>query len=350
MKSGAMCFLLLLVAGSMFVSPASAGWRHMLQRSATAETGATAISTGNGTATATSFAESTEGVAIAEAFASSEVASMAQSILVNVYNQIVDTADLGNCSDIIQIAESQVTAEAMAIAEVYTTTIGSVTVEGEGQACAEAQAAGETAASAFAQATAAAFAEASDGTSEAAAETIVTAISAGTARAFADAFSSACTEGGFALAEQESFATAIVRPLVEVYALALGGASCGETAMAESIGEGTSSLNDDVMAGTTTNTEVGGDSTADAGGTAGAETEKAETIEEINAIKIQSTDNICAFPFTTCCTRRFSSEDTCTCSLSASSARCDATKIAAPDVDQIAWEDADGSICKCRRR
>ena len=45
----------------------------MLQRSATAETGATAISTGNGTATATSFAESTEGVAIAEAFASSEV-------------------------------------------------------------------------------------------------------------------------------------------------------------------------------------------------------------------------------------------------------------------------------------
>ena len=46
-------------------------------------------------------------------------------------------------------------------------------------------------------------------------------------QAFADAFSSACTEGGFALAEQESFATAIVRPLVEVYALALGGASCG---------------------------------------------------------------------------------------------------------------------------
>ena len=46
-------------------------------------------------------------------------------------------------------------------------------------------------------------------------------------QAFADAFSSACTTGGFGLAEQESFAQAIVQPLVEVYAIAFGGASCG---------------------------------------------------------------------------------------------------------------------------
>lgn len=345
-----MCLLLLLVAGGMLVSPAFAG-REMLQRSASSESTATAISTGGGSANASSFATSTDGIAIAEAFASSEVVEMAKSILVNVYNQITDTADLDNCTDIIQIAESQVTAEAMAVAEVYTSTIGSVTVEGEGEACAEATAAGSAAASAFAQATAEAFAEASGDTSEAAGETIVTAISAGTAEAFANAFSTACTTGGFALAEQESFARAIVRPLVEVYALALGGASCGDTAaMAESIGEGTSTLEDSVEAGSTTNTEATGDSQADAGGQSDAQTGMADSIDEINAIKIQSTEEICSFPFTTCCTRRFTSEDTCPCSLSANSARCDAKKISAPGEEQIAWEDSDGFICKCRRR
>jgi len=333
------------------MSPASAGGRHVLQMSASSASGATAVATGGGQADATATATSFGGEAVAEAFASSEVVEEAKNILVNVYNQVVDKADLGNCTDVIVTAETEVTAQAEAVASVYTNTIGTVTVEGEGEACAEASASGEAAASAFAQATAAAVAEASGDSSDAAAEAIVTAISAGTARAFADAFSSACTTGGFGLAEQESFARAIVQPLVEVYAIAFGGASCGEEARAksEAIGEGTSALEGDVVAETTTNTEAQGETQAQAGGSADATTEQAETIEDINAIKIQSTETICSFPFTTCCTRRFSNADTCNCSLNPQNGRCDAKKISSPSEQQIAWEDADGSICKCRR-
>lgn len=91
------------------------------------------------------------------------------------------------CDEIIIIAEAEVTAEALAIASVYATTIGEVSVEGEGEACIDAYASGEAEAKTFAEAVASAivqqlfFNSTGDSSAMATADALADVVSAGAA-------------------------------------------------------------------------------------------------------------------------------------------------------------------------
>lgn len=342
--------LLLMIACCALASSAFQGGRLLKQRMASAGSSATAEAENGGSATAGSSAISTGGTAVADAFSSTRVVEQSAGIFVDVTNDIVDVTsdDIGNCTLVTMVAETAISEQAEAVAAVFVEAVGTVDVTGDGEACADSAASGEASASAFAAATAKAIVETLADKAQAGADAVVSAIAAGTAEAFANAFASTCTTGGFGLAEQTAFGKAIVRPMVEVYALAIGGTDCQEEAVAataEAIGEGESMVKEEATAGSESNTVAEGNATSTTGGDAGASTDVAETAGEQAEIIAANVER-CSGTRRVCCTSRIKKLDTCTCTLNTrSDPKCNMEQISG-DSDEVVWR-GDDVICKC---
>ena len=110
-----------------------------------------------------------------------------KAIIVKIYNEVELQVVDKTCEEIIVIAEAEVKAEALAVASVYATTIGEVSVEGEGQACIDAYASGTAEAKTFAEAVASAIVQqrfrnsTGDSSATATADALADVISAGAA-------------------------------------------------------------------------------------------------------------------------------------------------------------------------
>eukprot|EP00803_Ostreobium_quekettii_P011683 evm.model.scf_1796.3 EVM.evm.TU.scf_1796.3 scf_1796:26608-28459(-) len=349
MKStGKACVILTLFLGSLLVGTARAA-------SASASSDAGAKSTNSGFATSSASATSTGGVATASAFASTEIYTEVTNIIVRAFEK-VNVASTGKmCVELVVASEVEVKAEAAAIASVYASAFGEVSVEGQGEACVDAQASGEAEAKAFALAVARAIVEQrfesvdGDQSAEALADALAQVVAAGSAKAFADAVISGCTTGGYGVAAQESFAEAIVRPVANAFARALGGPACPERAESKVDAVGDSGVVEENTAETNSFTEAAGTTEVNAAGDAGAETNQITDEEEIRALIIEALPR-CRGTHGPCCRIRSKRAGVCDCARSSirrfASPRCDMATHAT-DLAHV-WEDRQtGYQCKC---
>lgn len=325
--------------------------RHLLQQSASASSQSTSISSGpDSQAQSAASSESMGGTASATAFASSETVTEATNIVIRVFNTVLEKVDPNNCDQVITEAKIEVEAQASAVAESYSSAFGEVSVDGDGSACADAQASGSAEAQAFVDAVTKAVAEQPGAKGDVSAEAAARVISAGVAKAFTDAFATTCTTGGFGQAAQDSFATAMVTPFVQVIVQAIAGSACSDekiAAISDSFADGTSGIDDSVQAESTGSTIAEGDTTSDAGGSADASTDQVTDLDTILALEIDDVKEQCRGVFFTCCSFFFDSMDSCPCTRS-SRQRCNAKKIASSQRSKVVWEDEDGSRCFCR--
>lgn len=351
-------FLLGLLAGSVLIkaAPELEANRHLLS-SAKASTSATSESNSQtGHASASASANSVGGVSTARAFASTTVLTEVTNIIIKAYQALLINSGGKTCEQLIAESELEVAAEAEAIASVYATTFGEVSVEGEGEACIDAYASGEAEAKAFALAVARSIVDqkfetvARNREARALADALVKVISAGTATAFAEAYASGCTTGGYGIAEQHSFAEAIIAPVARAYALAIGGSACLGGTTSTAIVDGSSTAQETVEASSETFTDASGNTQIEAGGDATASTEKVEDEEDIGQIVIEALDR-CRGVHSPCCRMKNMKSDACDCSRSILFPRpqCNMKKFHLYG-DHTIWEDMDSDtsyLCRC---
>ncbi|GMH40042.1 hypothetical protein BSKO_07946 [Bryopsis sp. KO-2023] len=144
--------------------------------------------------------------------------------------------------DASAVAEAQAEAVATAVARVWASALVEVSVEGNGEACGSAQASGTANAVALAKVYAQAIANVTTENGVVAdAEAISESVSQATASAAASAKAQGCTTSGTVVAQQTTFAEAIVSVYAEALATALAKVANGD-ATAESTSEATSEV------------------------------------------------------------------------------------------------------------
>eukprot|EP00803_Ostreobium_quekettii_P008239 evm.model.scf_2314.1 EVM.evm.TU.scf_2314.1 scf_2314:3217-7067(-) len=259
-----------------------------------------------------------------------------------------------SCEDVLLAAGDEVTASVSAIAAVYASTFGTVTVSGTGEGCVDAGASGTATATAFINVIVDVAVEiafqgdrrAADG---AFSSGFVNAVTAMVASAWAEAFISGCASASngeaFVLAEQNSFARAVASPIITAYAWAEVGQECGEAALADSevgadIGAGAGGNE----AGSVSNTIVEGTGSADAEGNAGADT--VEVSPEEAAEPCTGTQSVCCLK---------SPEEICHCTLATIERffKCNAVGLRVGDNGAVLWTETDPNsaagefVCSC---
>lgn len=304
--------------------------RHLSQARAGSSAGATSNDE-NGTAVAKSDISVTDGTGTAEAFASTEIneqsVTAVKEIWLRAQSAIPDDA---SCEDVTAGVDVEVEESVSAIAEVYASAFGSVTIDGTGEGCVDAVAAGDATATAYLQviidvAAEVVFEGDKGKANEAFGEAYGNLVTASVAKAWAEAFATGCAiaENGeaFVLAEQTSFARAVASPIIIAYAWVEVGQACGEEAFSKSeifaeISEGSAGNE----ATSESNAVVEGMGEAEAGGDAGADSMEVSALDA----KIESVRK-CSGSQNVCCRTE---GDTCRCTLSTreSAFRCAATK------------------------
>lgn len=305
--------------------------RHLLQ-SASASSGAGATSNdANGTAAASSNIKVQDGTGSAEAFASTEINEQSVAAVKDIWVRAKDTipAD-ATCEGVRMGVDAEVKESVTAIAEVYASAFGSVTIDGTGEGCVDSAAAGDATATAYLKVIIDVAVElVYEGDEEKANDSFARAygdlVTANVAQAWAEAFASGCSfaEQGesYILAEQNSFARAVASPIIIAYAWVEVGRECGEAAFSDSeifgeISEGSGGNE----AGSDSTAVVEGMGTADATGDAGASNTEVDTLDA----KIDTVGK-CSGSQGVCCRV---DDDICHCTLSGreSAYRCAATK------------------------
>ena len=167
-------------------------------------------------------------------------------------------------------------------------------------------------------------------------------------QAFAEAYASGCTTGGYGVAEQNSFAEAIIKPVADAYARAIGGPACPEGTEARAFVEGSSDAKESVEASTDSLAESIGETDIKAEGDASAETRRIEDKDEVNAIVADSLER-CRGVYSTCCRISNKRKDACDCSRSIMfpKPQCNMRKYSS---DPVIWEGVGEDIsnrCKC---
>eukprot|EP00803_Ostreobium_quekettii_P000278 evm.model.scf_996.2 EVM.evm.TU.scf_996.2 scf_996:17102-19369(-) len=349
MKSmGKACMILALFVSSMLVGTVRADGA-----SASSNAGATAVD--GGSASASASATSKGGIATASAFASTEIVEQATSLIVRAFEKVKLEATGKDCVEIVVASEVEVRAQAQAVASVYASAYGEISVEGEGEACFDADAVGDAEATAFALSVARAIVEQTfeslDGneSAEALADALAQVVAAGTAKAFADAVVSGCSTGGFGTAAQESFAESIVTPVATAFARALAGPACPEKAVSEVDAVGDSAVEEENTAESNSFTEATGTTDVNAVGGAGAESEVIVDEDKIKELIIEALPR-CTRTYGPCCRIGNKRAGVCNC------ARATRGRLAEPQCDMVTyemepvhvWEDRQtGYQCKC---
>lgn len=308
--------------------------RHLMQARASSD--ATAMSDSpSGSAAATSGIKVTDGEGSASALATTEINEQSAVVVKDVWVRLqTEISDDATCEAARLTSDVQVEESVAAIAEVYTSAFGTVTIDGTGAGCADAAATGDATATAYLQviidvALELTFEGDEEKANEAFAGVYANLLSGSVAQAWAEAFASACgtAEGGetFVLAEQNSFARAVAEPIIIAFVWAEVSQECGELAYSES--KLSASISDDgaTVAGADSSTIVEGEGTATAAGDAGADTMEAALGDttELDA-RIEGFDK-CTGSQAICCRV---DDDICRCTLSTreSAFRCAATK------------------------
>lgn len=150
------------------------------------------------------------------------------------------------------------------------------------------------------------------------------------------------------MAEQNSFAEAIIKPVAHAFARAIGGPACPEGTEARAFVEGSSEAKESVEASTDSLAESFGETDIQAGGDASAETRRVEDKDEINEIIADNLER-CRGVYSTCCRISNKRKDACDCSRSIMfpKPQCDMRKYSS---DPVIWESVGNEInhrCKC---
>lgn len=297
---------------------------------------------------ASSSASSTGGSSNASAMGSIEIFEEIEDIAIKVVKNVTRMGEGLECGDVLDIAVEEITAQGVAVASIYASAFGEVNVEGEGSACADSSATGDAEAQIFSQIVAQVLVDqlVTGTEKDLTVEDFESIISVRSAKAFADAVAAACSSEGFALAEQVSFASALISPLTEAFALAWGGPSCQDVAQdmtIEPIDESTF-----VEIESTTIVEMTGE--AEATGTVDAVTDVVTDEDDINAAFIDSVTDKCTGMFRFCCMSSARQRDECKCTANADQKffRCNATAVRSSTRDQLVWKNVDDErACVC---
>lgn len=320
--------------------------RILTQLSAGADSTASSVSNDpDGSASASAQALSTGGLTVAEAFASTEITEMAGVEINKMWVEFQkNVSDDATCEEVIAAADVAVDSQVAAVAEVYSSAFGTVTVEGTGSGCVNAEASGDATADAFLQVIIDLIVEVNfpdeDSKDGAFANAFGNLVGAATASAWAEAFISGCAaaEDGnsFILAEQTSFGRATAVPTISAFAWAEAGAACGEQAFSNSEIVGEVMIGGNVTADTASTTIVEGEGTADATGGSGADVQEITDENGLFEARIAQTEK-CRGTFTFCC--RTSVDDVCHCTSSRNMRLFKCNAVATEGPDKILWVD-----------
>lgn len=327
--------------------------RRLLAKSATANASSTAVSTGEeGEASASSTATSTGGTTIAKAFANSTIIEEVAFEVREMWREFQKTvSDESTCDEIIAAADTTVDERLEALAAVYATAFGSVSVDGTGSGCVGAESSGNATASAYLQVIIDLLVEVKfegeDAKNGAFATAYGNLVGAATAKAWANALIDGCAAAdqgeAFLFAKQETFATATATPAIIAFAWAQASAECGEKAFSESGIEGLVSNDGNSKVTSDSETETKGPATASAEGAGGATTE--EDPKLIVDVKIAEAER-CRSSYIFCCTTSPNEICRCTSSQNERLYRCKAE--ASEGTDKILWVDSEkNKECYC---
>lgn len=308
----------------------------------------------NAMASASATAMSTGGMTVAEAFSSTEITEMAGVEINKMWVEFQkNVTDESTCEEVIAAADVAVDAQVAAVAEVYSSAFGTVTVQGTGSGCVNAEASGDATADAFLQVIIELIVGVNfpdeDTKDGAFARAFGNLVGAATASAWAEAFITGCAaaEDGnsFILAEQTSFARATAVPTISAFAWAEAGAACGEQAFSNSEIVGEVMIDGNVTADTASTTIVEGEGTADAAGGSGANVQEITDENGLFQARIAETAK-CRGTFTFCC--RTSVDETCHCTSSKNMRLFKCNAVATEGPDKVLWVDEElDQECYC---
>lgn len=332
--------------------------RLLKMLSAGAESTASADSNDpDGEVSASSAASSTMGLTVAEALASTQIVEEAASEVMDMWLDFqMNVTENATCDEVIAAADVAVDSHVVALAEVYSSAFGTVTVEGTGSGCVDAMASGDATAPAYLQIIIDLIVEVNfpdeDPKDGAFARAYGNLVGAAVATAWAEAFVSGCAaaENGssFILAEQNSFGRATAVPAITAFAWAEAGAECGMTAFSDSEIVGTVMIDGSVEADATSTTVVEGMGDITATGGSGADVNEITDPEEAFQARIAEVSR-CRGKFTFCC--RTDSEDICRCTSSRNERLFSCEAVATEGDEQVLWvDDALGEECVCTKR
>eukprot|EP00803_Ostreobium_quekettii_P008037 evm.model.scf_1092.1 EVM.evm.TU.scf_1092.1 scf_1092:13860-16478(+) len=325
-RSALVCAFLAALLVAAQATDFSGARRQLLQGGGSASASSSAGASSNdadGMAAASSNVVVTEGTGVAEAFASTEINEQSVAAVKEIWVRAREVIpENASCEDVRLGVDAEVMESVSAIAEVYASAFGTVTIDGTGEGCADAAASGDATATAYLQviidvAVELVFEGDEDKANESFAQAYGDLVTANVAQAWAEAFASGCAsaEAGssFILAEQNSFARAVASPIVIGFAWAEVGQSCGEEAFSESEIFGEITGDDDNVAEVDSTAIVEGMGTADATGDAGAGTMEVDPADvKVVDDKIANLKK-CTGSQGVCCR---TDEDICRCTLS----------------------------------
>lgn len=330
--------------------------RRMLDKAASAEASSTSTSSStSGKAVSSAKARSEGGNVSATAVADTKVFEETAIEIQEMWDRFQETvSEDSTCEDVTGMADTVVNERLEALAEVYSSVFGTVSINGTGTGCVAAESAAEAISSAYLQVIVDLIAEIKlegKDEAEAFAKAYGELMTGATARAWAEALIDGCVSGedeeASLLAEQKSFARATAVPTIIAFAWAQVGADCGMEAFSNSDFEADVSVEEDIVNESESRTEIDGDGTVTAAGDAKAEVTQVTDPKELVDIRIAEADS-CSDIYSFCCFT--SPNQVCRCTQSSNEERFRCEAKASEGTEKILWVDAETKEeCYCSK-
>lgn len=329
--------------------------RRMLDKTATAESSATSISTDSGKSASSSIAKSEGGTVTASVVADTKVFQETEVEIKEMWDRFQETiSEDSTCEEITGVADTVVNERLEAVAEVYSSVFGTVSINGTGTGCVSGESEAEAISSAYLQVIIDLIGEIKfegEDEAEAFANAYAELVTGATARAWAQALIDGCVSGedeeASLLAEQKSFARATAAPTIIAFAWAEVGADCGMEAFSKSDLDVDVGVEEETVNETESTTEIEGDGTVTAAGDSKAEVSQVTDPKGLVDIRISEADS-CSDVYAFCCFT--SPSEVCRCTSSSNEERFRCKAEASEGTDKILWVDAETKEeCYCSK-